>query len=85
MPEDTRTTDELKEELDRLNGEVERYRRATEDALQQLDWCIGYFTGAKQSSLAKALSANRSYIRKHLMEQAELPSPTGSTQQDQSR
>jgi hypothetical protein len=25
-----------------LEGEVERFRRASEDALQQLDWCIGY-------------------------------------------
>jgi hypothetical protein len=29
-----------------LEGEVERYRRASEDALQQLDWCIGYLHGS---------------------------------------
>ena len=25
-----------------LEAEIERYRQASEDALQQLDWCIGY-------------------------------------------
>ena len=29
-----------------LEDEVERYRRASEDALQQLDWCIGYLHGS---------------------------------------
>ena len=29
-----------------LEGEVERYRHASEDALQQLDWCIGYMHGS---------------------------------------
>ena len=28
-----------------LEDEVERYRRASEDALSQLDWCIGYMHG----------------------------------------
>lgn len=26
-----------------LEAEIERYRQASEDALQQLDWCIGYY------------------------------------------
>jgi hypothetical protein len=32
-------------EVARLMKEVERYRTAAEEALQQLDWCIGYFAG----------------------------------------
>lgn len=39
-----------------LEADVERYRRATEDALQQLDWCIGYFHGCGKRGIAKALS-----------------------------
>ena len=31
-----------------LEDEVERYRQASEDALQQLDWCIGYLHGSAQ-------------------------------------
>jgi len=29
-------------------GEMLRYRLAAEDALQQLDWCIGYLHGIPQ-------------------------------------
>ena len=34
-----------------LMEEVERYRSAAEDTLQQLDWCIGYFAGSKKECL----------------------------------
>ena len=67
---------ELWEEIDRLRKEVDRYRTATEDALQQLDWCIGYFVGANKSGLAKSLGANRSYIRRHLLHREEAATPT---------
>jgi hypothetical protein len=29
-----------------LENELERYRQASQDALQQLDWCIGYMCGS---------------------------------------
>ena len=29
-----------------LEDKLERYRQASEDALEQLDWCIGYCTAA---------------------------------------
>ena len=32
-----------KAQIRELEDEVERYRRASEDALQQLDWCSGYY------------------------------------------
>jgi hypothetical protein len=67
---------ELHEEVRRLRKEVDRYRTATEDALQQLDWCIGYFVGANKSGLAKSLGQNRSYIRRHLLNREEAPTPT---------
>jgi hypothetical protein len=58
--------------------EVDKYRTATEDALQQLDWCIGYFTGSNKTTIAKSLGANRAYIRRHVLGRAEAPTPTPS-------
>jgi hypothetical protein len=69
---------ELEAEVARLMREVDRYRTATEDTLQQLDWCIGYFTGCNKSSIAKSLSANRAYIRRHLLDRREVGMPTPS-------
>ena len=64
-----------------LEDEVERYRRAAEDALSQLDWCIGYMHGSGKRGLAKSLSRNRGYIRTHLMKRAEQPVPSQETDQ----
>ena len=62
-----------------LEGEVERYRRASEDVLQQLDWCIGYLHGCGKKGLARSLSKNRAYIRTHLLKRAEQPVPSQET------
>jgi hypothetical protein len=62
--------------------EVERYRRAAEDALQQLDWCIGYLHGIRKLDISKALAKNRSQIRSQLLqrsERAEQPVPAQQT------
>ena len=59
--------------------ETDRYRQAAEDALQQLDWTIGYLHGIRKTGISKALAKNRSYIRKRLMGQAEEPLPTQQT------
>jgi len=63
----------------KLEEEVERYRRASEDALQQLDWCIGYFHGSGKKGIARALSDNRSHIRRHMLQRSEQPVPTQRT------
>jgi len=55
--------------------EVERYRRAAEDALQQLDWCIGYLHGLRKNSEAQMLSKNRQHIRTALLNRAPEPEP----------
>ena len=39
--------------------EVDRYRRASVDALQQLDWCIGYLHGCGKTGLVGGLATNR--------------------------
>jgi hypothetical protein len=68
---------------DRVNGnpdeELERYRRAAEDALQQLDWCIGYLHGIRKLDISKALAKNRSQIRSQLLERSEQPMPAEAT------
>jgi hypothetical protein len=61
------------------DDEVERYRRAAEDALQQLDWCIGYLHGIRKTRLSRALARNRSYIRTNLMGRSEQPVPSAVT------
>jgi hypothetical protein len=64
------------DEVERLRNEAERYRRAAEDALQQLDWCIGYLHGSNKANIAAALSKNRSHIRKELLNRDEVSDPT---------
>ena len=61
------------------DDEVERYRRAAEDALQQLDWCIGYLHGIRKLDISKALARNRSTIRSQLLKRSEQPVPTEKT------
>ena len=59
--------------------EADRYRKAAEDALQQLDWAIGYLHGIRKVEISKALAKNRSYIRKQLMGRSEEPLPDQQT------
>ncbi|MFL5866649.1 MAG: hypothetical protein ACJ766_06060 [Thermoleophilaceae bacterium] len=59
--------------------EADRYRKAAEDALQQLDWAIGYLHGIHKTDISKALAKNRSYIRKQLMGRAEESLPAQET------
>jgi hypothetical protein len=66
---------------DAKEEEADRYRRAAEDALQQLDWTIGYLHGIRKVEISRALSRNRSYIRRRLMGQAEEPLPDQRTSQ----
>jgi hypothetical protein len=47
--------------------DLERYRQAAEDALQQLDWCIGYLHGIRKVEISRALAKNRSQIRTQLL------------------
>ena len=69
------------EDVDEKQAEADRYRKAAEDALQQLDWAIGYLHGIRKVEISKALAKNRSYIRRELMGRAEEPVPTQQTDQ----
>jgi len=58
------------------NDEAERYRQAAEDALQQLDWCIGYLHGIRKTKISMQLAKNRSFIKRNLMHEPVEPTPT---------
>ena len=59
--------------------ETDRYRRAAQDALEQLDWCIGYLHGIHKTKISTQLAKNRAYIKRNLLQQAEQPVPTQVT------
>ena len=59
--------------------EADRYRKAAEDALQQLDWVIGYLHGILKIEISRALAKNRSHIRTSLMGRDEEPLPSQSS------
>jgi hypothetical protein len=75
MVEEADREHQLELEIVHLMEEVERYRSAAEDALQQLDWCIGYFAGNKNGRVAQVLSTNRARIRRQYLKRAEETTP----------
>jgi len=60
----------------RIRDEADRYRQAAEDALEQLDWCIGYLHATNHPRIAAALARNRSYIRERLLDRPAEPTPS---------
>ena len=73
--------DEKQRNGDRDDERAERYRVAAEDALQQLDWTIGYLHGIRKTDISKALARNRSYIRRCLMRMPDVRVPTDTTEE----
>jgi hypothetical protein len=65
--------------LDGASKDEELYRRAAEDALQQLDWAIGYLHGIHKTEISKALAKNRSHIRQRLLGKDAQPDPSAQT------
>ena len=61
------------------DSEAERYRRAAEEALQQLDWCIGYLHGIRKAQLSSRLAKNREFIKRKMMQEETAPTPTATT------
>ncbi len=62
-------------------NDADRYRQAAEDALQQLDWTIGYLHGIRKTDISRALARNRSFIRKQLMHEKDPGLPVQQTDQ----
>lgn len=56
-----------------------RYRQAAEDALQQLDWCIGYLHGIRKTKISSQLAKNRAMIKRNLMHEQSEPLPSQVT------
>jgi hypothetical protein len=79
MPQASRRQSNSQNDSKHKQDEADRYRRAAEDALQQLDWAIGYLHGIRKTEISKALANNRSFIRKRLMGEAEEPVPGQQT------
>jgi hypothetical protein len=71
--------DDGQKDSDSRDQELERYRQAAEDALQQLDWCIGYLHGIRKLDVSRALAKNRSFIRSQLLKRPEEPLPAQQT------
>jgi hypothetical protein len=61
--------------------QADRYRQAAEDALGQLDWCIGYLHGIRKQRISAQLAKNRAYIRRELMREAQEPLPSQATRE----
>lgn len=63
-------------EGDGRDGKASRYEQAATEALEMLDWCIGYLVGIHKDQIASRLASNRRYIKEHLMREPEEPVPT---------
>ena len=57
-------------------SEADRYRQAAYEALEMLDWCIGYLVGTHKDAIAAQIARNRAHIRRDLMNEPEEPVPT---------
>jgi hypothetical protein len=67
------------DENEDASGDVDRYRKAAEDALQQLDWAIGYLHGIRKTEISRALARNRARIREDLMDRPKESMPAEQT------
>ncbi len=61
------------------SDDTERYRQAANDALEQLDWCIGYLHGIHKTKISSQLAKNRAHIKRNLMRDAAAPIPSEVT------
>jgi hypothetical protein len=61
---------------DNGNDKAERYKQAATDALEMLDWCIGFLVGIRKEAIASQIAQNRAHIRKQLLHEPAEPVPT---------
>jgi hypothetical protein len=48
--------------------EAARYRRATHLALDQLQWCVGYFSTIRKSEISAQVAKNRTALLRRVRE-----------------
>lgn len=54
------------DEADRRDAEIARYRRASEEALEQLEWCVNYLYRIRKPRIAEGIDKNRRRIRQQM-------------------
>ena len=59
-----------------LTNDTERYKKAMDLALQQIDWCVGYLHGIRKTNVSQALARNRLYIAEQIANEREIKLPT---------
>jgi hypothetical protein len=64
---------------DNNDDETDRYQQAAQDALEQLDWCIGYLHGIHKTKISAQLAKNRAFIKRNLLKQPVEPVPSEAT------
>jgi hypothetical protein len=57
------TNDQTRAQADE---EATRYRRAAEETLDQLDWCVNYLHRIRKPRIAQAVAKNRTEIRRRM-------------------
>ena len=50
----------------RGDDEIARYRRAAEETLEQLEWCVQYLHRIHKSRIADVIDKNRRTIRREM-------------------
>jgi hypothetical protein len=48
------------------DADVDRYRQAAEETLDQLDWCVSYLYRIRKDAIAQVIDRNRSLIRRRM-------------------
>jgi hypothetical protein len=60
MAEDT------EDDARRHEEEIARYRRAAEETLEQLEWCVNYLYRIRKGRIAEVVDNNRRHIRRQM-------------------
>jgi hypothetical protein len=55
---------------------AKRYKQAATEALEMIDWSIGFLVGSHKEKIAGQLARNRKHIREDLMREPSEPVPT---------
>jgi hypothetical protein len=58
--------DEEDEEAREREEEIARYRRAAEETLEQLEWCVNYLHRIRKGRIAEAVNKNRRQIQRRM-------------------
>jgi predicted ribosome quality control (RQC) complex YloA/Tae2 family protein len=63
-----RSSNNGNDRLRELDDEIERYRKAAETALGQLEWIVGYLHKIRRGNIARAVDRNRKQIIEEMRE-----------------